>query len=220
MRKERTKKELTRKGKALRRTAVLILLLVILTQVFHLSLLPANAKHLAEQNFNCGRTETVQWHHSPKKGLQTSLFCFSENDNVMLFTQSRWNLLYGWLGNGYTVIDCSEPKPLYVADYSFKRTEEDAYAFFTFGRVEDPRIAAVEILLEEVDPTTWDRTELARYTTERSEWKEQNGRAFFLTDFDGTEGWPIYVEAFATALDSEGRELLRYDLQGQSWSWS
>jgi len=209
----------TRKRVALRRIAVMAVVLLFVNTILHLGfLLPGQARLTVEERKGTGRTRAVEMNWEPELHL-TFLTCLSQNENVTMLSTAYFTYL-GWFPGFGNALDCSGEEPLY-AGCSYLNRDERAVWYF-FGRIDEPEIQRIEIVLyaEEYDSMShaYAGREVRRVTD--VEILEQSGRRYFLARDDGA--WDTERDSGprpeVVAYDADGTELLRMEIQ--NWNSS
>ena len=202
-------KMLTRKGKALRRIARFLAVMLMVNWVFGIGLLlPRQAIwEQQEREGITGHMRVVDRDWVPEIGLTHFRYLMQNEKTVML---AGTNLsLYGWMGAFSTALDCTVEKPLYAAMDSLHKDGKSVYYFW--GRVDDPEIAQIDISLchQEYHNGQYSYPEDLRFSSPKEEWMEQEEYQFFLIR-QSLQDWPHY--AFAIALSEAGEELYRFEI--------
>jgi len=224
---EKQEKLVTRKAKALRRTAVFLLVAALL-QLTHLyEFFPASALWYAAEDVNCGRVRVIQrdWQVSGE-GLGRLVY-FGANDNALLMAKSQWNPLYGWMGMVKSAVDCSAPGPYHalVSLQASASAEEDRWQSVTawaFGRVEDPVIQTIEVRFR-VNTGARDGELLYEdryvFSTSRESWMEKDGRDYFLLKMPDLS-WSMeeVLSAQTIACDGAGNPVASCDEFYTDWT--
>jgi len=204
-------KVLTRKGKALRRIARFLVVMLVVNWVFGIGLLtPRHA--IWEQQEREGITgfmRTVERDWVPEIGWTHFRYLMQNEKAVML---AGTNLeFFGWMGAFSTALDCTTGEPLYIGMDSLHKDENSVYYFY--GRVDDPEIAYIDISLchQEYHDGQYSYPEDFRlYVPE--DWLEQDGHRFFM--LRSLIDWPhkTRIHPFAIALNEAGEELYRFEI--------
>jgi len=169
----------TRKRVALRRMAVAAVALFLINYFMHLGLLlPRQAIHEVEERKGTGWTRTIDRIWVPEIH-KTHLAYLSQNEHVTMLSTAYFSPL-GWMPGFGNALDCSGGEPLYAGYTLMNRNERSAMLFF--GRVDDPEIERIEIVLyaEEYDSMSHavNGREVCRITD--VEILEQSDRRYFL----------------------------------------
>lgn len=192
------KKELTRRQKALRRLAIVALVLVVVNYVGTYGLAPGHAIRLAEGKMDCGRTKVIKdLGTAPLERTDWHRLYLSANDGAVLFTAAVYGPSHGWEAREPFCIDCTADAPAYGAvcrlytswleepeDPSDRDDGEKWQHFdevwYLFGRVDDPKAARVRgrvVFREEEEGE--DLEVLAEVDSERWEWLQKDGESYF-----------------------------------------
>ena len=199
----------TRRRAALRRIAIMAAVLFVVNFFMHIGLLlPRQAIHEVEERSGTGWTRTVDRIWVPEIH-KTHLVYFSQNEHVTMLSTAYFTYL-GWMPGFGNALDCSGEESLYAGYTLMNRNERSA--MFFFGRVDDPEIARIEIVVyaEEYDERSYamNGREVRRFTD--VEILEQDGRRYFLVK-DG-EQWDFARDfsprPHVAAYNAAGEELL------------
>ncbi len=212
------KRTRTRREKALRRLAAVVVLAAVLALLEGYCFLPSQAVRNVEENAHTGPTALVA--DLGGLGLKEtgwSRVYLSANDNAMLITLSRFSALYGWSDYGMGALDCSEDASFHVSTYSMSklRAGDDNWKWYIFGRVDDPagETVSVRTCLMETGESIGEAVVIPR-----SDWLVHKGRSYFITEmprYDREEyGW---LRVDAELLDGAGETLAREE-NVQGWS--
>lgn len=221
MKKKPPTKEVTRKRKALRRTAILLGMVVFLSAVGAYGFFPTQGWRYNEESYHTGRTHLVQRiYETSLKATRTALFDLTENENVTMLQCIRWHPLVGWADGGAAVVDCGDDVPLYAGHYILSHHGEDGQLLFVFGRVDDLDIESVKISLQYCtyiqaeNRESW--TEDGSRTSEIGDWKDKDGHRYFVENF-GLLKWEddSGMKIILTTYDKSGQELTSVDISQQ-----
>lgn len=199
----------SRRRVALRRVAIMAAVLFVINFFMHIGLLlPRQAIHELEERNGTGWTRTVDRIWTPEIH-RFHLAYLTQNEHATMFSSAYLTHL-GWVPAFSNALDCSGGEPLY-AGYSLMNRKERS-AMFCFGRVDDPEIERIEIVLyaEEYDSKShaMNGREVRRITD--VEIIEQSGRRYFLVK-DGEE-WDFARDfrprPHVVAYNAAGEELL------------
>lgn len=225
----RHKKNLPTRRKTAVRWGIILAVLVCFTSVFRLYLfLPVQARFLAEEASNTGRTDLVcrEW-HTDGDG-QRLLISLSRKGDTVLLSGTSFHLLTGWVPEFDYAYDCRN------ADLSGSVTlEGTGFLAKGFLLVGDPAIETVTVSVralgkERDENGERTRVEIARLTTTQDAWTgTDDGRYILFTvdveDVIGTKDalyGPLYL--WAQAFDSSGTVVAEYDsyaVQQDNWPW-
>lgn len=203
----------SRKRKALRRIAVMAVVVFCVNFFMHIGLLfPIQAIWQLQERGGTGWTKVVTRDWAPELH-KTHLVYLTENENATLLGDC-YLTLYGWMAGFGSTLDCTEEAPLYAGASYMSRDGERVW--YVFGRVDDPEIETLTISLQadvysELSQAC-DRREVRRLTT--SDLLEKEDRRYFLVRDDGTWDYerdysprPVVI-----GYDSAGREVARLDI--------
>lgn len=223
------KKDLPSRRKTAVRWGIILAVLVCFTSVCRLYLfLPVQARLLAEEASNTGRTDLIcrEW-HTDGDG-ERLLISLSRKGDTVLLSGASCHLLTGWIPEFDYAYDCRD------ADLSGSVTLEGAGSLATgFLRIGDPAIETVTVSVmalgkEREESGERIRVEIARLTTTQDAWTgTDDGRyALFTMDVEDAIGTknalygPLYLQA--RAFDCSGAVAAEYDsyaVQQDNWPW-
>ncbi|MBU5627440.1 hypothetical protein KQI82_11025 [Oscillibacter sp. MSJ-2] len=197
------KTELSRRKKALRRTAAALALVffMVLTNLY--GFLPIQALRNQEDRSGVRRTETLRRDYLPQVHPFT-LFYLSCNEDVVMLTSMRWNLLGGWYPVYAPVLDCDGSEPVVIGEYSVTYSDLDRYIVYVFGCVSDPDIASLQLSV----------TDLARDPNGISDTCQ-------VTEFLEAEGHRVFAHPFLLSFEDarERRIKVHADTYRQDGGW-
>ena len=175
----------SRKKRALRRSAVAVLILFCINFFMHIGLLfPIQAIWQLQERGATGWTRVVTRDWVPEIH-KTHLVYLTENEDATLLG-STYLTVYGWIPCFGNVLDCSGNEPLYAGAF-YMHSDEDRVWYF-FGRVDNPDIKTLTISVQadvyNQMSQAYDRREVRQLTT--TEFQEKNGHRYFLVRDDGT----------------------------------
>lgn len=230
MKTKKPKPIVTRRQKALRRTAILAALLVLMTVFDGYKVLPGQAIRYTEETYNLRRTETVSRLLPPwEMGLFPAVVYLSGNENALLLSGVRFHLLYGWMDFGGSPLDCSKDAPIHVGAWLAHRRkgEGDSRAEYLFGRVDDPAVAEVRVRL------CWKGyadSRLEYYTDQvvtvsAGDMREKDGLRYFVVPYDPQE--QVFQQAhnsrvyyFCDAVDASGNVFYTQPEEDVNITWT
>ena len=208
------KRLLNRRRRAIRQTLLCLTAVLLIQHIMHLGLiLPIQTVRQQEERAGIGRTRVVERVRVPEIH-RTHLAYLTENEEATLFSSCHLTL-YGWMASFQVAVDCTEEAPLH-AGFSFMYGDEER-AWYGFGRVDDPRIARIELSLQS---QMWDPEAEAYYMEEvrritEIELTEQSGHRYFLEKDSGE--WDSYrystPQAVAIGYDHDGQEIARREIE-------
>jgi len=211
-------KVLTRKGKALRRIARFLAVMLVVNWVFGIGLLsPRHAVwEQQEREGITGFMRTVDRDWVPEMHL-THLRYLMQNEKAVMMAGTTLEF-FGWMGAFSTALDCTTGAPFYAGMDSLHRDGRDTVYHF-FGRVDDPDIVQIDISLchQEYHDGQDFYPEDFRFSAPREDWLEQDGRQFFLIRQSPLD-WPhkTRIHAFAIALNEAGEEVHSFEISDGS----
>ena len=205
-------KVLTRKGKALRRLARFLAIMLVVNWVFGIGLLfPRQAIwQQQEREGITGHMRVVDRDWVPEIGVTHFRYLMQNEKAVML---AGTNLtLYGWMGAFSTALDCTTGEPFYAAMDSLHKDDNSVYYFW--GMIDDPEVDCVVISLchQEYHDGQDSYPEDFRFYSNGEDWMEQDGRTYFM--ICKRVDWPhdTRIHAYAIAM-SKGQELYRMEIK-------
>ena len=216
--KRRCKKRLpTRRGRALRRIAVLAAVLAYLT-VFRLyAFLPVQARYESEERANTGRTELVIWQEDDGSRLELSV-----KGDTLLLTRMDFQLWRGWDADRSRAWDCPPEEP--VAGKAWTEYGEETEPVYLVVRISDPAVQTLELsiqhrVLQWEEPE--ERREVLHLRSSAEEWVMWDGCRYLLAaprvEVPRDVVWadPYLV---ITALDQAGNVTATYDsYEAEMW---
>ncbi|MDD3347310.1 hypothetical protein [Oscillibacter sp.] len=210
----------SRRRTALRRILRTLVCLLLVQHILGVGLLlPRQAIRQVEQRSGVTGTRVVARRWMPKL-YATHLLYLTENEAATQLCDTHWTI-FGWEGGFGWTLDCTTGEPLYIAERSMSRSDETLWYYY--GRVDNVRIAdiSVSVQAEEFADGKSVSREVDRFTAAKGDWLTKEGRRYFLLrQADGT--WPYEQErrrAFAVALDAEGKELFRQEIEQGTFSY-
>ena len=217
------KKERTRKQKALRRLALLLIMMVFASAAGLYGFFPAQGRLYNEETHHTGRTQLVQRLYDPSiKATKMALFDLTKNKNVTMLHCVRWHPLVGWMDSSAAVIDCSSDAPLYSGSF-FLSDNGSEILLFVFGRVDEPSIVSIKIslqkssYLQEEQREIW--TEYKSYTLAAQNWKVKDGARYFVESIDmQKEDRDSPTRIMISAYDENGIELSSGEVTQYTWT--
>lgn len=212
----RNKRQPTRKQTALRRLALAAVLAVLLLVFRGFAFLPSQAVYRAEEFWNTGRTETVQWKVcAPEQGEFSPVVVYlSEKGDTVLLTAASFSLPGGW-GREYVTkaVDCPPDTPLYGR--MWRNGNDRAYGFL---RVSDPEIVKLDIELQGLVRRPmggYDRETGLRLESGAAAWQPGASDRYLLLVQDLSDRQYVHdngrVCLNVTAYDEAGAVVARYD---------
>ncbi len=208
---EQKKRVETRKRKALRRTLICLAALTVFSALHLYTFTPMQGIRYTEAQRGTGRTRAVARMLPPEElKLGRTLFYLTANENAMLMTYVRFHPLMGWADSLGASLDCSEEADIHAALWGV--SNEDASVQYIFGRVDDPRIQALAVSVEEVRYGSGQevRKELLRTDTGAVRWYQKNEQRYFVIPVDNPQKTNEKLEVVtysALGLDAEEREI-------------
>ncbi len=211
----------TRRRLALRRMLRALVLVLLCNYVFGIGLLlPRQAVWQQEQRQGVSGTRVAarMWHPAV---YATHLFYLTENEKITLLADTHWTL-FGWDSGFGWALDCTTGAPFYAGERSLSRQGRDETLWCYYGRVDDPEIAEIAVSIQAEDYVDGQpvRREVAHLSAPESAWYESDGRRYFLL-YMTAEVWNYkdsFRRATVIALDGEGGELSRFDINDGNYS--
>ena len=210
----------SRRRRALKRTAITLVLLFCINYIMHIGLLlPRQAVHQIEERKATGWTQVVAREWTPEIH-KTHLAYLSQNENATLFS-STYLTFYGWMVGFGVALDCTEEAQAHAGFSTMYRKDNRSWYFF--GRVDDPAVQRVELSLcrEEADAMSHPLlgAEVRRITD--IELMEQSGRRYFLVKDRGEWDTDRYnrLRPILLGFDENDREILRMEIEEGIYSY-
>lgn len=198
----RKKRLPSRRRRALRWLAALVLLAGLCHWTGIYPLTPDRALRRQERYFAAGRTEADVVLRDPY--LQESgvgLVTASRNETAVMLGLRRWSLLSGWqqgfawtVGRGGGTVDT-------VAGYYSWDPEESFYPYVVYGCVNDPRVTAVKLTVRE---QTLEGDFLREYELEPEICTADDGQRYFLETFEAGGLCAISYRTYGEGAEAAG----------------
>ena len=204
----RKKRLPTRRRRALRWLAALVLLVGVCHGLDIYSLTPDRALRRQERYFATGRTELdasirEAYRSGPGIGILTS----SQNDDVLLMGLSHWSLWEGWVpGFAWPVERTDGAVDVFAAYYSWE-SAPNCNPYAVYGCVNDPRVNTVELTILDWDGAWTDTLETEIQTAE-------DGHRFFFQTFEAETLCDVQYRAYGEGIEVTGKSefmSLQYD---------
>lgn len=185
MNREKNKKIETRKHKAIRRTVIFLVWLLLASACHLYGIFPMQAVRDTEENYNTGQMSVVHRMLPPRElKAGARLFYLTANKNAMLFSAVQYNLLGGWMDSMGSPLDCSKEAPFYAGVWAVHHSGNEASpdVYYIFGRVDGPDIAKLRVRVQYLDDTQKTETYRDAFSLEsdQSAWFVRNGRQYFV----------------------------------------
>lgn len=200
-----------RRRKAIRHAARTLVLLLVVQNMLHVGLLlPIQAIRMAEEREGVRGTRILRRLWEPDIG-RSSLFYLTANETALVLSDTYLTLL-GWQPMFGHALDCTGGESLYVTERRVSRLGVKGTRCFFYGRVDSPAIEMVELSLWYIDGHGHGQ-EHTRLAVPREAWLEQDGRRYFLLQYD-MEDWPeaVGVDTRAIGRDSSGAVVTEFSL--------
>ena len=209
----------SRKRKALGRVAVMAVIVFCVNFFMHIGLLfPIQAIWQLQERGGTGWTRVVTRDWVPELH-KTHLVYLTENEEALLLGNT-YLTLYGWMAGADAVVDCTEDAPIYAGSTYMNRDGE--WVWYYFGRVDDPAVATVTILLQSEE---WDNDTQTRFrrdirSLETAEFYEKEGRRYFLLKDNGEWDYDTCSspEPVIIGYDSAGEEVARLEIDRETFA--
>ena len=207
----RKKRLPTRRRRALRWLAALVLLVGACHYLDIYRLTPDRALRRQEQYFATGRTEldaVVRDTYRTDSGV--GILTASQNDEVLLMGLSHWSLFEGWMpGFAWPVERTDGAVDVYAAYYSWE-SGSNCNPYAVYGCVNDPRVTTVELTVRD-----WEGA--GEYTLETEIRTAEDGHRFFFRTFEAETLCDVFYRAYGEGVEATGKSefmSLQYD-----WSY-
>lgn len=201
----------TRKHKALRRKLICLAVLAVFSALHLYTFTPMQGIRYTEAQAGAGRTKAVARMLPPKElGLRGTLFYLTANENAVIMCYARFHPLMGWFDTLGAAVDCSEEAAIHAGWWSVGN--DDEYAQYAFGRVDDSEVSELAVSVEEIRYRTGEevREELYRTNPEDARWFQKGDDRYFVIPVEDPRATNDDLERvtyFVVGLDAEGREI-------------
>ena len=211
----------SRRRSALRSLAAAAAAVLVVNWLFHIgNLLPICSIRLQEELQGVsGHTQVIERMAVPQIHA-THLLYLTGNDSATVLSGTYLTYL-GWMDAFGIALDCTPDAPFFWGGMSMSREDHES-VYVCFGRVDDPAVDRMEILVQyEVwDPQsrTARRQTAFSLTAGEAEWVEKDGRRYFLLSC-APFSW-LYDSSFyavAQALDAQGNVIAQQEIEEHSW---
>ena len=199
----RKKRLPTRRRRALRWLAALVLLVGACHWLDIYILTPDRALRRQEQYFATGRTEldaVVRDAYRTDSGV--GILTASQNDEVLLMGLSHWSLFEGWMpGFAWPVERTDGAVDVYAAYYSWEYSWEsgpNCNPYAVYGCVNDPRVTTVELTVRDWEGA-WE------YTLETEIRTAEDGHRFFFRTFEAETLCDVFYRAYGEGVEATGK---------------
>lgn len=201
----------TRRRRALRWLAVLVLLVGACHWLDIYSLTPDRALRRQERYFATGRTELdVSLRDVYRSGPGVGILTASQNDDVLLMGLSHWSLFEGWVpGFAWPAERTDEAVDVFAVYYGWEFSP-DCHPYAVYGCVNDPRVTAVELTILDWNEAWADTLETEIQTAE-------DGHRFFFRTFEAETLCDVRYHAYGEEFEAVGESEfipLQYDWWG------
>lgn len=206
------KKQVTRRGLALRWLTFLTFVIVWSVVLGRFRVLPSQAIREAERLGNLGRTRLIT--ELPGHEGRT----LRGNRNGLMLSLLNNFRAQGWEAENRTYLDCSKEAPFYAGVGRYSISQDGSWVGMAdwFGRIDDPLAASVRLEIYENNILT------GTYTVEKEEWIQKDGFTYFTLEFE-KDGWSQYVRFQSTLLDERGKVLsqrkIEWDLSSRRFCY-
>lgn len=219
----RRKRHLSRKRRALRRCALLALLVALsATLESYRFLLRQAVRVMAEQQDVEHPVIVHSFYDGSLPASRWGLWQLVDGDRSMMLCYNGWNPLAGWYGGTYAVVETWNDPGISCGIYGQHQGEQNVTYFY--GKVDAEH---VERLTLTADLTGWDE-EAQKEQTRTLQWElgpevffEKDGSLYFcrkLAVEPGWDGWNWQAQLRAVCTTGDGRTLTANEVGWRSWS--
>lgn len=212
---KRQKKHLpSRRRRALRWLAALVLLVGLCHWLGIYTLTPGRTLRRQERYFDTGRTEAdAVFRDAWLQGSGVGLVTATRNEKVVMLGLRRWSLLRGWLpGFAWPVKRIGGTVDAAAAYYSWD-AEMELVPYVVYGCVNDPRVTAVKLTVRE---QTLEGEFLREYELEPEIRTADDGQRYFLETFEAGSLCAISYRTYGEGAEAAGR----IDFMSLTYDWS
>lgn len=222
MKREKRQKLPSRRKRTLRRVLIAAAAVLLVNRIFLIGLLfPIQAIRHTEERMGTGRTSVVCREWVPEI-YKSQLIYLTENENVLLLSGAYLSF-YGWTSGFGVPVDCGPEAPVHGGWWSLNRGEEGKSLFYVFGRIDNPDIDLLQIMVRhDAEPSEKDSAGQSagfEWGLTREDFIEKDGQSYFLLEkypVDWSD-YPYGVTIMALGTDREGNILAQLELdQGAS----
>ena len=221
MRKYRSRKE-----KALRRAAVIALLIAALCATNAMNFLPRQAVRDAADSQNMGEFTVIRSFYDGKlRCYRMARQYMVESADALLLCAVGFDPLVGWYDRDWCAVGTSDGNGLHIGYRGHQ--QGDAYSGYFFGRLDDEDIAHVAIWLEG-EAVSWVVFGVEDTALEDAIFRGENGKRYLLCDLAALSASGVEVDReemlyhnmTARAFDKDGKLLAEEEVHWQSWGSS
>ena len=221
MRKYRSRKE-----KALRRAAVIALLIAALCATNAMNFLPRQAVRDAADSQNMGEFTVIRSFYDGKlRCYRMARQYMVESADALLLCAVGFDPLMGWYDRDWCAVGTSDGNGLHIGYRGHQ--QGDAYSGYFFGRLDDEDIAHVAIWLEG-EAVSWVVFGVEDTALEDAIFRGENGKRYLLCDLAALSASGVEVDReemlyhnmTARAFGKDGKLLAEEEVHWQSWGSS
>lgn len=215
------KKLLSRKKRALRNSAYLMVVLVLASALQIYRFLPVQAVRTIAEMEDVERPKVIRTFYDGSIPItRFALHHLVQGENSLMFCTTGWHLLMGWYDRAYATVETWDGSGVYGGVFGHGQDGESMIYFY--GQVD---AETVESLTLEVDFTYWngkeeeeDSVQHLRYEFDAEDFFEENGTLYICKKLQVEEGWEWFSDPGVTCVTGDGRTLTAKDVSWRSWS--
>ncbi len=217
------KKYRGRKEKALRRAAVIALLIAALCATNAVNFLPRQAVRDIADKQNLTEPEVIRSFYDNKlKVYRVARQYFVESEEGIMLCAVGFDPLMGWYDRDWCTVGTNDGNSLHIGYRGHQ--QGDAYSGYFFGRLDDEDIAHVAIWLEG-EAVSWAVFGVEDTALEDAIFRGENGKRYLLCDLAALSASGVEVDReemlyhtmTARAFDKEGNLLAEEEVHWHDW---
>lgn len=221
MRKYRSRKE-----KALRRAAVIALLIAALCATNAMNFLPRQAVRDAADSQNMGEFTVIRSFYDGKlRCYRMARQYMVESADALLLCAVGFDPLMGWYDRDWCAVSTDDGNGIHMGYRGHQQGE--AYSGYFFGRLDDEDIAHVAIWLEG-EAVSWAVFGVEDTALEDAIFRGENGKRYLLCDLAALSASGVEVDReemlyhnmTARAFDNDGKLLAEEEVHWHDWGTS
>ena len=217
------KKYRGRKEKALRRAAVIALLIAVLCATNAVNFLPRQAVRDIADKQNLTEPEVIRSFYDNKlKVYRVARQYFAESREGIMLCAVGFDPLMGWYDRDWCTVGTNDGNSLHIGYRGHQ--QGDAYSGYFFGRLDNEDIAHVAIWLEG-EAVSWAVFGVEDTALEDAIFRGENGKRYLLCDLAALSASGVEVDReevlyhtmTARAFDKEGNLLAEEEVHWHDW---